>query len=25
MNIGKGDAESFYDLTPNRAKELGII
>jgi hypothetical protein len=25
MNIGKTDAELFYDLTPSKAKELGIL
>lgn len=25
MNVPKADAESFYDLTPSKAKELGIL
>lgn len=25
MNVPKADAESFYDLTPTKAKELGIL
>jgi hypothetical protein len=25
MNIPKADAESFYELTPTKAKELGIL
>jgi hypothetical protein len=25
MNVPKSDAESFYDLTPTKAKELGIL
>ena len=25
MNVPKSDAESFYDLTPSKAKELGIL
>jgi len=25
MTIPKGDAEAFYDLTPIKAKELGIL
>jgi hypothetical protein len=25
MNISKADAEAFYELTPTKAKELGIL
>jgi hypothetical protein len=25
MNIPKADAESFFELTPTKAKELGIL
>ena len=25
MNISKADAEAFYELTPSKAKELGIL